>query len=357
MTAGALAASSVAQAAVRGARPPAFTYDVDWLKVPSQWLVGDISAVAVDASDNVWILHRPRTLAADQRSRAAPPVMEFDRTGKFLRGWGGEGAGYDWPANEHSLFVDGRNRVWLSGNSRAAGAADNAILVFTADGKFIRQIGKQNASRGDLDTANVNAVADLYVDMARHDLYAADGYGNHRVIVFDSETGAFKRMWGAFGAPPPSTPPAPAGPAMKPAGAPDQTGDGARTFGSVHGVELARDGLLYVSDRDSQRLQVFDRSGRYKAQAFVDRDAPSRQTASGLALSPDKAQRWLYVIDLGNNQIVVFDRKTLKPAATYGGPGSAPGQFRAPHLMAMDSKGVLYVAEVQNRRVQRLLPK
>jgi DNA-binding beta-propeller fold protein YncE len=350
VTLGGLASPAVAQGATRGAGPPAFDYDVDWLKAPPQWLVGDISAVAVDASDNVWVLHRPRTLPADQRSRAAPPVMEFDRNGRFLRAWGGAGAGYDWPATEHSLFVDSRNRVWLSGNSRAAGASDDAILVFTAEGKFIRQIGRENASKGDLDTSNVNAVADLYVDLAHHDLYAADGYGNHRVIVFESETGAFKRMWGAFGGPPPSTPPAAS---AKPQGA----GEGPATFESVHGVELARDGLLYVSDRHGQRVQVFDRSGRYKAQVFVDRDGPSPETASGLALSPDRDQRWLYVADFGNNRIVAFDRRTLTPAATFGGPGVGPAQFRGPHLMAMDSRGVLYVAEVQGRRVQRLTPK
>jgi DNA-binding beta-propeller fold protein YncE len=124
-------------------------------------------------------------------------------------------------------------------------------------------------------------------------------------------------------------------------------------------VELSRDGLVYVSDRDSQRVQVFDRAGRYKAQVFVHRNAASRQTASGLGLSADRDQRWLYVLDFGNGQMEIFDRKTLAPVGDIGGPkpGAAPGEFTGPHLMAVNSKGVIYVAEVQGRRVQRLTPK
>jgi DNA-binding beta-propeller fold protein YncE len=351
----ALAAVAPAAQAQAPAAAPAFSYQLDWLKVPAQWRLGEITAVAVDGADNVWVLQRPRTVAAADRDKAAPAVLAFDSSGKFIRAWGGPGAGFEWPTNEHSLFVDSKNRVWLTGNSPSAAGPDNTILAFTAEGQFIRQIGKQGASKGDLDTDNVNRVADLYVDAPRNELYAADGYGNRRVVVFDTETGAFKRMWGAFGAPPPATPPGPALPVLRPPGIADQEGKGSLEFRSVHGVEMSKDGLLYVSDRDHQRVQIFDRLGRYKTQVFVHRNAPNRQTASGLALSPD--QRWLYVADFGNAQLVVFDRKTLKEVATIGSSGKAPGQFIGPHLMATDSKGVLYIAEVQGRRLQRLVPK
>jgi DNA-binding beta-propeller fold protein YncE len=350
----ALAAASPAVQAQAPAAAPSFSYQLDWLQVPSQWKLGEIAAVAVDGADNVWILQRPRSLAAADRDKAAPAVLAFDSSGKFIRAFGGPGAGYEWPTNEHSLFVDAKNRVWLSGNSANAGAADNTILAFTAEGQFIRQIGKQNASKGDRDTENVNRVADIFVDTERNELYAADGYSNRRIIVFDTETGAFKRMWGAFGAAPPATPPGPPLPAMRPPGIADQEGRGSIEFRSVHGVEVSKDGLVYVSDRDNQRVQVFDRMGRYRTQVFVHRNSPSRQTAAGLALSPD--QRWLYVIDFGNAQVVVYDRKTLKEVATIGSSGTAPGQFVGPHLMATDSKGVVYIAEVVGRRLQRLVP-
>ena len=341
-------------AAQAQAKVPTFRYDVDFLQVPSQYRLGEITAVAVASADNVWVLQRPRTVAAAERAQAAPAVLAFDKSGRFIRAWGGPGEGYEWPTNEHSLYVDAQNRVWISGNAASATAADNSILAFSAEGKFLMQIGKQNASKGDLDTDNVNRVADLFVDTPRHEVYAADGYGNRRVIVFDTESGKFKRMWGAFGAAPPSTPPGPPPPALKPPGLEDQTGRGGIEFRSVHGIEIAKDGLVYVSDRDGQRVQVFDRQGRYKTQTFVHRNARSRQTASGLALSPD--QHWLYVADFGNCQISVIDRKTLKEAASYGSCGKEPGQFTGPHLIATDSTGVLYVAEVQGRRLQRLTP-
>jgi DNA-binding beta-propeller fold protein YncE len=365
MSAKALSAAALALALAFTAPPaparaqfptPSYTYDIDFLKVPPQYVMGDVSAVAVDRRDHVWVLHRPRTVAAEQRSRAAPAVMEFDSAGRFIQAWGGPAAGYDWPSNEHSLFVDGKDRVWIGGNARAVGDGDDMILAFTNRGTFIRQIGGRGTSKGDADTANLNAPADLFVDTGRNEIYAADGYGNRRVIVFDTETGAFKRMWGAFGAPPPTTPLGPAPPVLKPEGAPNQTGDGSREFRSVHGVELAVDDLLYVSDRDSQRVQVFDRMGDYKTQVFIHRDYPNRQTASGLALSSDGPQRWLYVVDFGNAQIVILDRRTLTPVAEIGVQGAGPGEFIGPHLMAMDSKGVLYVAEVQGRRLQRLVP-
>lgn len=354
----AAAALSVIAPAVQAQAPaaPAFEYQLDWLQVPAQYRLGEIAAVAVDTADNVWILQRPRSVPAADRDKAAPAVLAFDSTGKFIRAFGGPGEGYEWPTNEHSLFVDSKNRVWLSGNS-AGRPADHTILAFSAEGQFLRQIGRQSASQGDGDTVNVNRVADIYVDAERNELYAADGYGNRRIVVFDTETGVFKRMWGAFGAAPPTTPMGPPLPALRPPGIADQEGKGSLEFRSVHGVELSRDGLVYVSDRDHQRVQVFDRMGRYKTQAFVHRNARSRQTAGGLALSPDRDQRWLYVADFGNSQVVVFDRKTLKEVATYGGLGTAPGQFNGPHLMATDSKGVLYVAEVVGRRLQRLTPK
>lgn len=334
---------------------PDFTFDTNWMQVPAQYVLGDVSAVAVDRFDNVWVLHRPRTIAAEQRAKAAPAVLQFDSGGNFIRAWGGPGEGYDWPANEHSLFVDDKDRVWLSGSSRASGASDDAILAFTPEGKFIRQIGRENASKGDLDTENVKSVADIYVDTRRNELYAADGYGNRRVVVFDTETGKFKRMWGAFGAAPPSTPFPPAPPATRPAGAPDQTGEGAAEFRSVHGIELAKDGTLYVSDRDSQRVQVFNRNGRYMTQVFINRNANSRVTSSGLGLSPD--QRWLYVVDFGNCHVEVLERKTLRAVKSFGECGAGAGQFNGAHLMGVNSKGVVYVSETLARRVHRLTPK
>jgi hypothetical protein len=350
-----LVAASIAASAPPRPAPPHFRADPDWLKLPPGLAIGEVSAVAVDAQDRLWVLQRPRTLSKEDAPRAAPPVLLFDRNGKYLRGFGGPSPAYDWPSSEHSIAVDRKGRVWIAGNSRTdPSGADDMLLEFDNQGRFLRQIGHRGASKGDLDTANLHAPADIAVDDGAHDVYVADGYGNRRVIVFDSETGAFKRMWSAFGAPPPVE----AAPAARAAGIPvtAEAGEGPQGFNGVHGVELARDGLVYVSDRNNQRIQVFTHAGRFVKQGFVDRNMASPQTASGIAFSPDAQQRWLYVADWGNSAVLILDRASLATVATIGGKGSAPGSFTGPHLIATDSKGNLYVAEVQGRRLQRLVP-
>ena len=206
------ASPSVPTPARRRIRRPPFEVDPKWPALPPQWTLGQVTGVAVDASDHVWVLHRPWSLTDDEKAQnpeapcctAAPPVLEFDADGRYLRGWGGPGAGYEWPEDEHAIHVDHKRNVWITsaGGPRLAGGKENQILKFTSDGTFLLQIGRRGMSQGSLDTANVNNAADLQVDPATNELYVADGYVNRRVIVFDADTGAFKRMWGAYGKPP-----------------------------------------------------------------------------------------------------------------------------------------------------------
>ena len=204
---GTSAAAQSPSAQARGV--PVFEVDSAWPKLPPQWKVGDASSFAVDAQDNVWLLHRPRTLKPEDAARAAPPVMVFDAAGNFIKAWGGAGNGYDWPEREHGIHIDHKGFIWIGGNncptSGLAGlkpVADDAYLKFTPESAFVLQIGKSNQSKGDADTVNVHRAADAWVHAPTNELFVADGYGNHRVIVFDADTGAFKRMWGAFGKPP-----------------------------------------------------------------------------------------------------------------------------------------------------------
>ena len=331
---------------------PRFSAQRGWLKMPKRWTMGDISAVAVDRHDRIWILQRPRSLSAANRDSAAPPVLMFDSQGRFIRGFGGAAAGYDWPTTEHSLAVDAANHVWIAGSARTPGSSgDDMLLEFTDHGRLIRQIGHRGASGGNRDTNNLHAPGDVFVDDTRHEVYVADGYGNRRVIVFDTRTGGFRRMWGGFGGVP-TTEPAPLPrPAVLPA--PIKDGEEPEDFNGVHGVEIARDGRVYVSDRNNQRIQVFTRAGRYLAQVSIDPDMPSPVTASGMAFSGDRAQRYLFVADFGNNALVVLDRQRLAVIGRIDRAEDGPA-LNAPHLLATNGKGVLYVAEVAGRRVQRL---
>ncbi|MBM3819618.1 MAG: hypothetical protein FJW14_11495 [Acidimicrobiia bacterium] len=322
-------------------RMPVFEVDREWPKVPPKWKLGDPSSFAIDAQDNVWLLHRPRTLVKpDDAKLAAPPVMVFDAAGNFVRAWGGAGgagSGFEWPEREHGIHIDHQGNVWITGNdcptngiANLKPVADDQVLKFRPDGRFLLQIGRSNASTGNADRRNVHRAADVWVHPATNEAFVADGYGNHRVIVFDAGTGAFRRMWGAFGnAPadddhcevvtPSSFPPGP----------------GPQQFSIVHALRVARDGTVYAADRENRRVQAFTKEGTFLNQ-IVKTDTTF---ARDLALSHDAAQQFLYV---GNGpDIVVVDRKTMQIAGTIKPEGMTSGG----HHLATDSKGNLYVAQ------------
>ena len=240
-----------------------FQVDAAWPTIPNNWVLGEVTSISVDRKDHIWVLHVPQSIPEAQRANAAPPVLEFDAAGKLLASWGGPGDGYEWPGREHGIFVDANDFVWIGGRAgwpRATtpGNSDDMILKFTTTGKFVMQIGHRGQSKGNTDTENVHQATDVFVDTRAKEVYAADGYGNKRVIVFDSETGKFKRMWGAFGNPPPPT--------FAPNAAvpqPQTTPDGPPEFGLPHSVKVSRDGVVYLADRINNRIQLFTTEGKY----------------------------------------------------------------------------------------------
>src|SRR5215831_6990343 len=253
---GGLVTSVAAQALQAKTRDiPKFEVDPSWPKLPDKWVWGQVSSVSIDEQGHAWILQRPSTVRADQKSKAAPPVLEFDEAGNFVQGWGGPGAGYDWPETEHGIYVDPKGFVWL---------------------------GRKGQSKGNKDTQNVNMAADTFVYAKTNELFVADGYGNKRVIVFDPDTGAFKRMWGAFGNLPADPAPA-AGQEQGQRGGrgqdPNRTlatefspnDPGPPQFNTVHGIKVSTDGLVYVADRGGKRVQVFTTDGKFLNQVWIDR--------------------------------------------------------------------------------------
>jgi hypothetical protein len=356
-------------AVAQGRRAPAreapkFEVDPSWPKIPNGWVLGQVSGATTDEQDHVWVLHRPRVVRPGLKT--GPPVMEFDAAGNYIQGWGGPAKGYDWPETEHGIYVDYKGFVWICGSGD-----DDQTLKFTKAGKFVMQIGQRGRKKTNRDPGSFWKPTEMAVYPKTNELFVADGYGNKRVIVFDADTGAYKRMWGAFAGAPEdglsaftggeSGVPAAADVARIPAKEIDPKDPGPKQFDTVHGLKISRDGLVYVSDRGGKRVQVFTIDGKFVAQAFVDRwcEAPqcgNGQTAASTAFSADPAQRFLYIASRSPARIWVLDRTTLEPLDSFGRPGIAPGEFYVLHNLTADSKGNLYASEVEDgRRIQKFV--
>ncbi|HSF15944.1 MAG TPA: hypothetical protein VLK65_10375 [Vicinamibacteria bacterium] len=346
---------------------PSFEVDPAWPKpLPNRWLVGAVVGVAVDSSDHVWIVHRPQTLQPNEtRSiwRAAPPVLELDSEGNLVSSWGGPGQGYDWPDLEHGIHVDDDGHVWLGGG----GPEDAQILKFTREGKFLMQIGRKGESGGSNDIDNLGGAAHMHLDRTANELYVADGYVNHRVIVFDAESGAYKRHWGAYGKRPDDSYfekagehlPSPFSGTVQHENAPSQydpEGPPAPQFRIVHAVRISNDGLVYVCDRTNDRIQVFQKDGTFVKESFVAKKTLGSGSVWDIAFSSDPAQTFLIVPDGTNQQVWILLRETLEVVGSFGHAGRWAGQFYGAHNIDADSKGNLYITETyEGKRVQKFL--
>ena len=346
--AGVVRPDSGVSAAQSARQMPSFAVDPAWPQLPNKWVLGQTPGIAVDRHDHVWILHRPRTVPEDKRAQAAPAVLEFDEKGKFVNAWGGPGTGFDWPDSEHGIFVDYKDNVWIGGSSPTSNSltqrSDDMLVKFTSKGKFLLQIGGPDKSRGNADQASVNKPADAFVYQKTNELFVADGYFNHRVIVFDADSGKHKRHWGAYGKPPDD--------AFKfPPRAQLIQGPAPTHFNNpVHGVLVSNDELVYVADRTNNRLQVFRLDGTYIKEVFIARNTLQAEgTVHNFALSPDREQKYLYVMDGSNKAIRVLDRQTLQIVSNIGGrAGHNAREFFHPHSFAADSKGNLFIGEVND---------
>jgi DNA-binding beta-propeller fold protein YncE len=364
-----LAQGVLTRAAVQqgGVEAPRFEVDPFWPKpLPNHWVLGQTIGVWVDEQDVVWIINRgSATLAPNEKAlelktgeccAGAPPVLAFDAAGNLVHHWGGPGAGYDWPASNHGIFVDHLGNVWIGGN----GAGDSHILKFTKSGKFIAQYGKPEARRGppnakgeptyvrnSHDKANFGRVAKIFVEPKANEAYIADGYFNTRVAVIDASTGAMKRYWGAYGNKPDDADMGPYNPAAPPA----------KQFRNpVHCADVSADGLVYVCDRVNDRLQVFRTDGTFVKEAFLAKNTRASGSVWDVAFSKDPEQRYLYVTDGMNNRVYVLLRDTLELLTSFGTGGRQPGQFYGVHSIAVDSQGNVYTTETwEGKRLQKFV--
>ena len=351
---------------------PKFKVDASWPKtLPHNWVIGQTGGIAVDSQDHIWLLQRPRSIAArylgptqvPPRSTcctAAPSVLEFDSAGNLIQAWGGPSdpgflenrctpaRGCEWPGTEHGIFVAPDGYVYVAGS----GAEDHQVLKFTRRGDFVMQIGKagmRGASHpvtlAPNGTPLLGQPAEVDLDRDANELYIADGYGNRRIIVVNASTGAYKRHWGAYGNVPTDVAP----PAYVPGETPPQQ---FRT--PVHCVAVANDGLVYVCDRLSNRIQVFRKNGKFVKEFFTERATRGNGSAYNAGLSPDRAQKYLFNADGENQKIWTFLRETGQVVGTTGRGGRQAGELTATHSLAVDSKGNIYVGEVDtSMRVQK----
>ena len=336
---------------------PMFEVDPLWPKpLPNHWVIGSTIGLSIDSRDNVWIIHRganlePKEIFAAAKPPAAtcclpaPPILEYDSAGNLIQHWGGPGEGYTWPESNHGVTVDYKGNVWIGGN----GASDAQILKFTNDGKFLMQIGHPKMNKGSNDIENLGRPAEVTIDKSTNEAIVADGYGNKRVIVYDADSGKYKRHWGAYGHKPDDTNLGPYNP----------DAPLAQQFRSpVHCAELSNDGLLYVCDRLNDRVQVFKKDGTYVKEAVIEKKTLGDGAVFDIALSKDAQQKYLYVVDGSNDKVHILLRDSLEVLTSFGDGGRQPGQFYAPHSIATDSKGNIYTTETyRGQRVQKFVYK
>ena len=325
---------------------PEFMVDPFWPKpLPNNWLIGRVAGIAVDSRDHIWIINRPGSLGWDERESMpperfsfvpAPPVIEFDPEGNLIQAWGGPGEGFEWPEEEHGLFIDHEDNIWINGG----GSGNYQALKFSRDGRFILAIGKPGETGGNNDTILLGYPAEFDVDPIENEIYIADGYTNNRIIVFDASTGKYKRHWGAYG--------------NKPEDFYNRRMLDLNQFNVPHAVRISNDGLVYVADRGNSRIQVFEKNGTFVFEEFFTKEHRGLGTAWDLDFSHDPEQKFIYMADGTNQHVWILERENLKVVDHFGHWGRNAGQFIWLHSIASDSKGNIYTSEVlTGKRVQK----
>jgi hypothetical protein len=398
---GGLWSSAIEAQSIRN--PPQMAVDPSWPKpLPNGWVLGQVGGTCIDSQDHVFIVTRgfqtggltspegvgganPSTgaLGGAFKSKPAPPVIEFDPAGNVVNSWGNPalvptgtpppvgttsvvGQNAVLPNGMHGCYVDYQDNVWIGGNS------DGVFQKYTHDGSvMLLQIGVKftcddglggaipctgagggNVGRTGTSQTLLSLPAAIAVDPFPDpvtnqpgSLYIADGYGNHRVVVFDAN-GHYLRQFGTVGT-----------------GASQFTSGGG---GHPHCVRLGADHLIYACDRGQNKINVYQRDGTFVGNLTIIPNTPGGNgSAWDIDFSKDPAQTFAFVSDGGNEVMWTFDRAgglagtNPNPLlAGFGRPGHDPGTFTFLHMMAIDSKGNIYVGEtVGGNRIQKIVTK
>jgi DNA-binding beta-propeller fold protein YncE len=320
--------------------------DPFWPKpLPDRWVTGEVAGTCVDSQDHVFTVNRRNLLDIERTlgETVSPAVLEFDPEGNVVNAWGDPAI---LPNGIHGCFVDHEDNVWIASNG------DGVVQKYSHDGSLLLQIGTKGLCDGvggacgapglNSSTTLLNQPADVAVDPGNGDVYIADGYGNHRVVVFD-RSGQFLRQWGSAGT------------------GPGQFAPGGG--GHPHCVVLTKEGLLYVCDRANDRIQVFDKMGNLEQIIPVKpgTGTPGRGavgSSNDLDFSTDERQEFMYVNDPGNAALWIYNRAAATILGGFGRPGHMAGEFTVFHSVAVDSRGNLYTGEtIGGRRAQKFVPR
>lgn len=333
-----------------------FKVDPFWPKqLPNSWILGEVPGIAIDEKDHIWLFQRPNSL--DERElitttnypekeccTQAPSVLELNPEGKVVNTWDiykmEDGLQTDelWEGSPHGIYIDANEYVWVTN------AKGHTVLKFTKDGKCLLQIGKDGETNGSNDIQLLGGPADIAVDTEAKEVYIADGYVNRRVIVFDSETGAYKRHWGGYGKIPHDD-------ELPASTQPNEPVPSFRT--AVHAVSISKEGHVYVADRTHNRIQVFQKDGTFIRETFIARGG----SVWDIAFSRDNNQSYVYVADGANMKVWILDKTNLDVVNSFGFGGRNAGQFGWIHNLTVDSKGNIYTSEVRpGKRIQKFVP-
>ena len=356
---------------------PLFKVDPFWPKpLPNRWSMQQVTGVFVDQNDHVWFLNRAAKADPDEvggeNDRIAccirgPELIELDPEGNVVHSWGGPGYHPLWPTALQTVLVDRQGFVWVAGTG-----PQDSILKFTKDGKFVWDFDHR-PPKGSPALKENNQQTDILASKGRFNLDedAREIYiiNWKRVLVYDMDTGAFKRGWGGHGMPLSEITNDPI-PGYKWTGGPPP--EEKNFVPDLHFVEFTRDGLVYVGERGQNRIEVFTKQGKFVKEFYVSPNTPSRGEICGglyhekfppcgttykLAISRDPQQKYLYVADGTNDKVWILDRDSGKTLGGFGRNGTYAGQFHWVNALAMDSKGNIYTGEVEeNKRIQKFVP-